>query len=86
MVKALPNGLLASSLPTIILYEFLVSPKRATCPVYKIIRCFITFIIFGEMHTTFCFGNLIYKDHMSDQQIYVMIILKLMSGHSDRRI
>jgi hypothetical protein len=38
----LPSGLFTSGFPTDILYTFLVSPIRATCPAHLILVDFIT--------------------------------------------
>jgi len=43
----LPSGLFLSGFPTQILYAFLISPTRATCPAHIILH-FITLIKFGE--------------------------------------
>jgi hypothetical protein len=44
----LPSGLFPSGFPTNILYTFLFSPIRATCPVHFILLDFIILIMFGE--------------------------------------
>jgi hypothetical protein len=45
---ALPSGLFPSGFSTSILYAFLVSPIRATCPVHLILLDLIILITFGE--------------------------------------
>jgi len=42
------SGLFSSGYPTKILYAFLISSIRATCPVHPIILDLITMLIFGE--------------------------------------
>jgi hypothetical protein len=44
----LPSGLLPSGFPTNILYTFLFSPIRATCPIHLIFLDLIILIILGE--------------------------------------
>jgi hypothetical protein len=44
----LPSGLFPSGFPGYILYAFLFSPIRATCPPYLIFRDLIILIILGE--------------------------------------
>jgi hypothetical protein len=43
-----PSGLFRSSFPTNILYAFLVSPIRFTCPAYLIFLGLVILIMFGE--------------------------------------
>jgi len=43
-----PGGLVASCVPSNVLYAFLFSPVRATCPVLVVLFYFITMIITPE--------------------------------------
>jgi len=46
----LPSCLFPSVFPTDILYEFLISPMRATCPAHLILRDSITVIRLSEVY------------------------------------
>jgi hypothetical protein len=46
----IPSGLFPSGFPTKTLYEFLISPTRATCPAHFIIYHLIILIILGAVY------------------------------------
>jgi len=46
---SLPGEHFPSCFPTIILYGFLILPRRATCPAHTLFD-FITLILFGEAY------------------------------------
>jgi hypothetical protein len=71
----LPSGLYPSGFPTNILYAFLVSPLRVTCPAHLILLDLIILIMFSEEHNLW--SSSLSSYHVLSPYIYRPLILVL---------